>query len=80
VVALSTTSGACFGLNAVGSRIWRLIANPVRVGDLCTMLEKEFDVDRDTCEREVLSLLTQALAEGMIKVERRSAAAGERAA
>jgi Coenzyme PQQ synthesis protein D (PqqD) len=56
------------------------MANPVRVGDLCTVLEKEFDVDRDTCEREVLSLLTQALAEGMIKVERRSAAAGERAA
>jgi hypothetical protein len=56
------------------------MANSVRVGDLCTVLEKEFDVDRDTCEREVLSLLTQALAEGMIKVERRSAAAGERAA
>ena len=80
VVALSTVSGACYGLNAVGSRIWHLMANPVRVGDLCAALEQEFDVDRDTCEREVLDLLKRALAEGMIKVEERSAAADERAA
>jgi hypothetical protein len=80
LVALSTVSGACYGLNAVGSRIWHLMANPVRVGDLCTALEQEFDVDRDTCEREVLDLLKQALAEGMIKVEERSVAADERAA
>src|SRR5204863_6593193 len=37
VVALSTVSGACYGLNAVGSRIWHLMANPVRVGDLCAV-------------------------------------------
>ena len=73
VVALSTVSGACYGLNAVGSRIWHLMASPVRVGDLCAVLEQEFDVDRATCEREVLGLLKQALAEGMIKVEERSA-------
>jgi hypothetical protein len=68
VVALSVTSGTCYGLNAVGSRIWHLMATPVRVGDLCEALQKEFDVDHDTCEREVLDLLKEALAEGMIKI------------
>jgi hypothetical protein len=69
VVALSVTSGTCYGLNTVGSRIWHLMAKPVRVGDLCDALQKEFDVDHDTCEREVLDLLKEALAEGMIKIE-----------
>jgi hypothetical protein len=35
VVALSITSGTCYGLNTVGSRVWHLMASPVRVGDLC---------------------------------------------
>lgn len=79
VVALSVTSGTCYGLNTVGSRIWHLIASPVRVGDLCDALQKEFDVDHDTCEREVLDLLKEALAEGMIKIESSAPAAKERA-
>ncbi len=79
VVALSTTSGTCYGLNSVGSRIWHLMAKPVRVGGLCRALEKEFDVDHDTCEREVLDLLKKALAEGMIKIEAGASAESARA-
>jgi hypothetical protein len=79
VVALSVTSGTCYGLNTVGSRIWHLMAKPVRVGDLCDALQKEFDVDHDTCEREVLDLLKVALAEGMIKIEAGASAESARA-
>lgn len=69
VVAMSTASALCYGLNGVGSRIWHLMAEPVRVGDLCRTLQSEFDVDPATCEREVLELLREALAAGMIRVE-----------
>lgn len=69
VVAMSTTSALCYGLNGVGSRIWQLMAKPVRVGDLSRTLAAEFDVDPATCEREVLGLLREALAAGMIRVD-----------
>lgn len=66
VVALSIEKGICYGLNPVGARIWRLLANPIRVADICTALVGEYQVDPEICEREVLDLLKQLRAEGMI--------------
>ncbi len=66
VVALSIDQGTCYGLNKVGSRIWNLIAEPMRVGDICTKLVAEYDVDMPTCERQVLDLLQELHAEKMI--------------
>lgn len=68
VVALSIDQGTCYGLNKVGSRIWTLIATPMKVGDLCTQLVAEYDVDMATCERQVLDLLEELRAEKMIEM------------
>lgn len=69
VVALCVDTGMCYGLNGVGSRVWALLATPVQVGDVCKTLASEYDVDPGQCEREVIDLLKEALAEGMIKVD-----------
>jgi hypothetical protein len=66
VVALSIKQGTCYGLNGVGSRIWKLIENPIRISDLCAALLPEYNVEPDVCEREVLEFLEQLRAEGMI--------------
>jgi Coenzyme PQQ synthesis protein D (PqqD) len=66
IVALSIQHGICYGLNPVGSRILKLVATPVRVGDLCTTLVSEYHVDRDVCERETIGLLEELRAEGLI--------------
>ena len=66
VVALSIEHGRCYGLNRVGSRVWNLIANPVRVSDLCAILVSEYTVDPDVCERQTLDLLEELRAEGLI--------------
>ncbi|MBI1329292.1 MAG: lasso peptide biosynthesis PqqD family chaperone [Alphaproteobacteria bacterium] len=68
VVALSIDQGTCYGLNKVGSRIWALIATPMKVGDLCNQLVAEYDVDMATCERQVLDLLEELRAEKMIEM------------
>ncbi len=66
VVALSVEQGTCVGLNRVGSRIWNLLATPARIDDLCAMLVSEYRVAPDVCERQVLDLLEDLRAEGLI--------------
>ncbi len=66
VVALKIDSGACYGLNRVGSRVWSLIAAPRRVNDICATLQDEYDVESHVCERQVLDLLEELLAEDLI--------------
>jgi hypothetical protein len=67
VVALSIDRGTCYGLNPVGSRIWKIIENPVAIDDICSRLMAEYDVDAATCERQVLDLLEELRSEGLIK-------------
>lgn len=67
IVALSIEHGTCYGLNQVGSRIWKLLATPARISDLCATLISEYKVDPSVCEREVLDLLEELRAEGLIK-------------
>jgi hypothetical protein len=66
MVALNVERGSCYGLNGVGSRIWKLLSRPTRIGDLCATLLAEYEVPPDVCERDVLALLEELRAEGMI--------------
>jgi hypothetical protein len=68
IVALDAAKGACYGMNPVATRIWKKIAAPRRVADLCTELVAEYDVDPATCRREVLTLLEDLLREGLLEV------------
>jgi hypothetical protein len=66
VVALSIERGICYGMNRVGSRIWKLLAEPIRICDLCGALLAAYQVNSDICERQVLDLLEELRAEGLI--------------
>jgi hypothetical protein len=66
IVALSIERGACYGMNRVGTHIWNLLAKPIRISDLCARLVAAYSVDPDVCERQVLDLLEELRAEGLI--------------
>jgi hypothetical protein len=66
IVALNIEKGACYGLNTVGSRIWSMLASPIRVDDICAKLLADYEVESKTCERQVLDLLEELRAEGII--------------
>ena len=68
LMAMSVERGMCYGLNAVGTRIWALIAEPRSVGDLCAQLRQEFDVEEEECRRDVVDLLEELRAEGLATV------------
>lgn len=50
-----------FGLNAVGSVIWNMLAEPMSVAEIRDALVEEFDVDRQECLRDVISLVSDLL-------------------
>lgn len=68
VLAMNVDNGAFYGLNAVGSHVWNLIAEPRAVGDICDQLTAAYDVERSVCELEVLGLLETLREEHLIQV------------
>jgi len=56
-VMMSLENGKYYGLDDIGSRIWELIEQPIKVSGLIDALLERFDVDRETCERDVLKFL-----------------------
>ena len=68
IVLLSIEQGEYYQLAGAGSRIWELMASPVKVSAMVDRLCEEFDVAREACEREVLGFLEQMRADGLIDV------------
>jgi hypothetical protein len=68
IVIMSIEQEKYYGLDPIGSRIWELIAQPRSVADLCEMLLAEFDIDRETCQRDVLAFLERLQTEKVIQI------------
>jgi len=68
LIGMSVEQGACYGLNSVGTHIWELLAEPRSIDDLCGQLKNEYDVGDDECLREVLELVEDLRAEGLVKL------------
>ncbi len=67
-VLMSLARPSYYGLDATGQRIWTLIAQPRRVGDICAQLIEEYDVERSACEQQVCAFLAELKKEGLIRV------------
>jgi hypothetical protein len=68
VVLMNVGRGRCYGLGETGSSVWRRLASPIRVDDLCRELLLEYRADREVLESDVLALLEQMQEEGLVKV------------
>lgn len=57
VVILSLQNGIYYGLDAIGAKVWALLAEPHAVSEIRDALLREYDVEAERCERELLALL-----------------------
>jgi hypothetical protein len=67
-VMMSIRNGKYYGLDAVGTRVWELVAEPVRVSSLCEQLCEEFDVEVVQCSTDVLGFLNELLRENLVAI------------
>ncbi len=71
---LNLKNGVYYGLDRVGSRIWSLLQQARRVQEIRDTLLEEYEVTAERCERDLLVLLEQLSAEGLIEIQDGSAA------
>ncbi len=67
-VLLQLQTGTYYGLNAVGRRIWELLAQPRTVEEICAAILEEFEVEPARCENDVIAILQQLQAAQLIQV------------
>jgi len=56
-VMMNLEKGQYFMMNEVGSRIWDIIKEPIKVSEIINALTSEYDVDSKTCEDNVVDFL-----------------------
>lgn len=69
ILGLSVESGLCYGFNATAAEIWRLLASPLRVGELIERMTAEFEVSLEVCRTETRIALCELHSEGLIRIE-----------
>jgi len=69
IVALDVDRGTCYGLNSVGSRVWRMLDAPMSLQEICSTLQSEYEVEPDLCRDEVGRLLADLQSEGLVEVQ-----------
>jgi hypothetical protein len=68
-VILHAPSGAYYGLDEVGQRIWQLLQTPTDAGAIHEVILSEFEVEADECARDLLAFLSDLEREGLIGVD-----------
>ena len=68
VVMMSVAQGMYFALEGVGGRIWALLEQPRSPNELCAVLTDEFEIDGESCLREVLDFLAELHAAQLIRI------------
>jgi hypothetical protein len=65
---LHLESGVYYGLDAVSSRVWTLLSEPSSIRQLVATLLGEYDVSRERCEEEVLTLLSHLAEHRLVEI------------
>lgn len=68
-VVLNLANGMYYGLNAVGTRTWQLIAELGGLDAVCTQITSEFDVDRETAARDLTRLVAELAHRKLVVVQ-----------
>ena len=67
-VILSLSNGKYYGVNEVGASIWAAIQKPLKLKEIQSAIEQEYDVDSETCQQEILAFLEAMVKEDLIEI------------
>ncbi len=65
-VVLNMDTGVYYGLDAVGTCIWRLLQEPRSLAELRDLVTDEFDVTSEQCEADLLPFLASLNSHGLL--------------
>jgi hypothetical protein len=65
-ILLDLASGLYFGLDGVGQRIWRAVADGKKLSETVDIIVAEYDVDQDQATADVLQFASTLLERGLL--------------
>ena len=70
-VLLNVETGEYFSLDAIGTRVWRLIEERGRFADVCATIVQEYDVSPEVATRDIEDLVSALASRRLVIVEPR---------
>ena len=67
-IILQMRDGTYYGLDAVGTRIWSLIQEPVSLADVSATVEREYAVDGPRAMTDLIMLVGELFDRGLIEI------------
>lgn len=68
-VMMSIENGKYYGLDPISGRIWELMEQPIKTGDMINILVAEYEVDQYDCERDLLVFLKELLSQELAGIK-----------
>jgi Coenzyme PQQ synthesis protein D (PqqD) len=68
-ILLDLTTETYFGLNAAGSRLWKLLTTSPTIRDAFEVMLEEYDVVPEELLRDMTALITDLVDRGLLKTE-----------
>lgn len=66
---LNLKTGVYYGLDEIGTSVWRMLNEPRRVDELVDALLGEYEADREECQRDVIALLGELAVRGLVEID-----------
>ena len=67
-VILGLRDGVYYGLDPVGTLVWRMLDRPRSVAELRDAVVREYEVEPERCEADLLALLSELARRGLVEV------------
>ena len=68
VILMSFEADSYFGIDPVGSHIWELLSiKPATINELVQILVEEYEVDEETCRKDVRTFIDDMCARKLIE-------------
>lgn len=68
LVILDLASGTYFGLDGVGMLAWHVLSEGGSLADACAAVLAEYDVARETVEADIVTLVADLAAKGLVEL------------
>lgn len=65
-VMMGLDRGEYYALRGVAASLWRYLAEPCTLADLCTLVAEEYDISADQCRDDVTAFLGSLRAKNMV--------------
>jgi hypothetical protein len=70
---LGLANGIYYGLDLIGAKVWTLLQQSRSIDEIRDALLREYEVEPERCQSDLLALLERLRAEGLIEVRNGSA-------